>query len=106
RGINLFRMPDGGLLSPWDLVGVLRERKDIRQFQIVQETPLQYTLNYAADAPLSTIAQQQITMEFAKVMEVDATVSFARMASIPRAASGKFMVALSHVSKSACKGDS
>jgi phenylacetate-CoA ligase len=98
RAINLFRMPDGRLKSPWPLVGPIKSRAEIRQFQIVQETHHHYVLRYVSDRELAPAAQQEICSAFGRILEIDATVSFERTDAIARTAGGKFMTALSRVS--------
>ena len=99
RGINLFRMPDGRRVSPWPLVGPLKACAAIEQFQIVQEAHGGYLVRYVADRELDREAQTRISKGFAAILEIDATVSFDRMESIPRTAGGKFMTALSLVDR-------
>jgi phenylacetate-CoA ligase len=97
RGINLFRMPDGRRVSPWPLVGPLKDCAAIRQFQIVQEAHRRYLVRYVADRELDREEQTRISTSFAAILEIDATVSFDRRDSIPRTSGGKFMTALSLV---------
>jgi phenylacetate-CoA ligase len=98
RGINLFRMPDGRLKSPWPLVGPIKSRGEIRQFQIVQETHRHYVVRYVSDRELTPAARQEICGAFGRILEIEATVSFDRADAIARTAGGKFMTALSRVS--------
>lgn len=95
RGINLFRMPDGRLLSPWPLIGPLKARAMLQQFQVVQETFDHYVVRYVADREVGREAEEQIAASFAKTLATELTVSFEKMESIPRTAGGKFMTALS-----------
>ena len=97
RSINMFRLRDGRLLSPFELVEVLRDRGDLRQFQIVQEAEDRYTLNFVADTPLSTKAQEEIRADFSQVLSTNAHLTFERLAEIPRASGGKFMTAISRL---------
>ena len=96
----MFRLGNGKLLSPWTLVEFLRPRGDLKQYQIVQETPVSYVLNYAADAPLSAQAREEIRADFAKALEIDAEVEFERVAEVPRTSGGKFMIAISKLAPS------
>ncbi len=97
RSLNLFKLPSGGLLSPWDLVEVLRRYREFRQFQIVQETFDSYTTNFASDEPLSADLEQEIRGEFARIFQMEITVKFNRVAQVPRTQGGKFMIALSRL---------
>jgi phenylacetate-CoA ligase len=98
RGINLFRLPDGRLTSPWPLVGPLKSRPEIQQFQIVQETRDHFIVRFVCDHELDRETQQEIQTGFGKILGIELTVSFERMESISRTAGGKFMTALSMVS--------
>ncbi len=95
RGINLFRLPGGVRKSPWPLVGPIRARPEIRQFQIVQETHDHYVVRYVSDRALDTDSQASISAGFDDLLGIKASVSFERMETIPRTAGGKFMTALS-----------
>ncbi len=97
RGINLFRLPDGRIKSPWPLVGPIRRRSEIRQFQIVQQTPDHFLVRYVSDSELERHGQADIQSSFGKLLEIDASVSFQRMDRILRTPGGKFMTALSRV---------
>ncbi|HJQ85019.1 MAG TPA: AMP-binding protein [Candidatus Binatia bacterium] len=97
RGINLFRMPDGRLRSPWRLVGPLKNRPQLRQFQIVQRSVERYTVRYAGDSELTGADEAAIGREFREILGYEAAVDFERLTTIPRAPSGKFMTALSEV---------
>jgi len=98
RGINLFRMPDGRLKSPWPLVGPIKARAEIRQFQIVQEAHDHFEIRYVSDRDLDPAAQQELRITFSRLLGIDLNVSFARMDTIERTAGAKFMTMLSRVS--------
>lgn len=98
RGINLFRLPGGRLTSPWPLVGPLKARPEIRQFQIVQETHNQYLVRFVSDRELDREAQQEIRASFSKILGMEVTTSFQRTDVIERTAGGKFMTAISILS--------
>jgi phenylacetate-CoA ligase len=98
RGINLFRLPGGRLKSPWPLVGPIKTRPEIRQFQIVQETQNHFVVRYVADRALEPAVQEEIRGAFGRILEIEASVSFDRMDAIARTTGGKFMTALSLVS--------
>lgn len=95
RGINLFHLPDGRLISPWPLVGPLKSRPAIRQFQIVQETHHHCLVRFVSDLDLDREAQQEISARFSTILGIEVTVSFERVDAIARTAGGKFMTALS-----------
>jgi len=97
RGINLFRMPDGRLRSPWNLVKPLKFSPHIRQFQIVQRTVERYVVRYVAPRALTADEATAMRAEFQEILGYPAGVDFERVDEIPRAPSGKFMTALSEV---------
>jgi phenylacetate-CoA ligase len=97
RGINLFRMPDGRLRSPWNLVAPLKVADRLRQFQIVQRAVDRYAVRYVAALALSPDEEATIRAEFRRILGYDALVDFERVDEIRRAPSGKFMTALSEV---------
>lgn len=99
RGINLFRMPDGRRVSPWPLVGPLKARSEIRQFQIVQETQHRYRVRYVCDRELDAAVREEIRASFAAILGIDAELEFDRVESIARTAGGKFMTALSNLTE-------
>ncbi len=99
RGMNLFRLPGDRLLSPWPLVGPLKSRPQIRQFQIEQETFEHYLVRYSGDAELDAESKEEIRKSFSKTLGLEVAVSFARMDSIPRTAGGKFMTAFSRLAR-------
>jgi phenylacetate-CoA ligase len=98
RGINLFRLPGGRLTSPWPLVGPLKDRPEIEQFQIVQETHDHFVVRYVSERELDRDVQQEIQRSFGEILGIELTVSFERMDAIARTAGGKFMTALSLLS--------
>ncbi len=95
RELNLFKLPDGRLMSPWDLVEVLRRYQEFRQLQVVQESFDRYVINFASEAPIAPEVEQQIGAEFPRILGLAATVSYHRMAEVPRTRAGKFMIAIS-----------
>lgn len=97
RGINLFRTPNGRLRSPWKLVGPLKKRPALRQFQVVQRDVERYVVRYVAESPLPADEEAAIQREFCEILGHEALVHFERMPEIPRAPSGKFMTALSEL---------
>jgi phenylacetate-CoA ligase len=95
RGINLFRLPGDRTVSPWPLVGPLKSRPELRQFQIVQEAYDRYVVRYAADRDLDPSAEEAIAAGFRTILNVPLSVAFDRTEELQRSASGKFMTALS-----------
>jgi phenylacetate-coenzyme A ligase PaaK-like adenylate-forming protein len=97
RGMNLFRLNGGRLLSPWLLVAALRDRVEVRQFQIVQPAIDRFVVKFVDDQPMLPTRQELIRADFAKLVGPDAQVAFERVAEIPRTRGGKFMTALSEL---------
>jgi phenylacetate-CoA ligase len=95
RGINLFRAPDGRLVASWPLVGPLRDVPQIRQFQVVQETPDRCTVRFVANQPLGREIEAQITASFGEILKFPVSVAFDQVGEIPRSSGGKFMTLLS-----------
>jgi phenylacetate-CoA ligase len=95
RGINLFRLRDGRILSPWKLVDPLKALPEVKQVQIVQEAVDRYTVRFVAETSLEPNVENAMRKGFLEIVGADAAVTFARVADIPRTAGGKFMAALS-----------
>ena len=95
RGINLFRLPGNQLVSPWPLVGPLKDHPQFRQFQIVQETVDRYLVRFVAAQEPGRDTREEIRSEFSAILGHEISLAFERMDAIPRTAGGKFMTALS-----------
>ena len=98
RGVNLFRLPDGALFSPWQLVESMKAMPAVRQVQIEQQTLDRYIVRYAAQNTLGADVEIAIRRGFRTIVGQGAEVIFERMAEIPRGAGGKFMAAVSSLS--------
>jgi len=98
RQANLFRRPDGGLVSGWPAVGTLREFPELKFFQLVQKSFVSFCVRYVADRALTPERENHIreTLREDGLWEA-AEVAFEQMSDIPRASSGKFMVTLCEV---------
>ena len=99
RGINLFRMPDGRVLSPWALVVRFKGLGLVRQFQIVQRTVRDFALRYVADHELAPQPRLRLSAELQTVLGPDVNLTFERCDAIERTRAGKFMTAISQVEK-------
>ena len=97
RGVNLFQLKCGRLLSPWLLMGAVRDRVEVSQFQIVQKTIDWFLVRVVADRPLSLSEQELIRTDFAKFIGSNVQVTFERVAEIARTRAGKFMSTVSEV---------
>jgi len=97
RQVNLFRKPDGGLMSGWGAVALLRKFPDLKTFQVVQKSILQFCVRYVADRPLTAEVETQILAQFRADMGEQTQFAFEHVGAIERASSGKFMVTLCQV---------
>ena len=97
RQLNLFRKPDGGLISGWGTVGTLRKFPELKTFQVVQKSMLQFCVRYVADRPLTAECETQIQAKFREYLGEQTKVAFEHVDAIERASSGKFMVTLCEV---------
>ncbi len=97
RSINLFRLEDGRVVSPWELVVHLKYMPELVQFQIIQESVYRFTLNYVAPTDPSPAVIEQIQSLFAGVLGRRAVLTLNPVAPIPHSSSGKFCTAVSRV---------
>lgn len=98
RGMNLFRLRDGRLISPWHLATAVRQCAAIKQFQIIQKTLDRSVIRYVADCDLSSEAEAPIRADFHKILGDEVCVVFERTDEIARTVGGKYITALSEVS--------
>jgi phenylacetate-CoA ligase len=68
RGINLFSLGDGRLISPWHLSTAVRQCGEVKQFQIVQNAVQRFTVRFVSDTALTAEAEQTIRIGFGKVL--------------------------------------
>ena len=101
RGINLFRMAGGRLISPWRIIFTLTERPELGQFQIVQKDIDRYLIRYVADRSLDADLVTSIRDEIRRLLHSAVAVGFERVAEIRRTRTGKFMAAISELSAQA-----
>jgi phenylacetate-coenzyme A ligase PaaK-like adenylate-forming protein len=92
REVNLFRRPDGSLMSGWSAVGTLRNLPNLKTFQLVQKSNLQFCVRYAADRPLTRDDEAAVRSNFRNDLWELVEVTFEHVTQIERAASGKFML--------------
>ena len=97
RQVNLFRKPDGSLMSGWRAVGTLRKFPDLKTFQVVQKSILQFCVRYVADRPLSPEGETAVRSKLCDDLGEAAEVAFEQVTEIQRAPSGKFMVTVCQV---------
>ena len=100
RSINLFRLPSGRVITPWELVVRIKFMPELKQFQVVQKALDRCLLRYVSNTGLlSAHNRSSIERGFADVLGPEVRVDFERVERIERAASGKFMTAFSEVSR-------
>jgi len=101
REMNLFRRADGSLHSSWAAMGVLRHYPEMTLFQIVQEELERFRVRYVAPEPLAGERRASLEAELRTDLGASVEIAVERVAEIPRAPSGKFMLALSEVERGA-----
>jgi phenylacetate-CoA ligase len=97
RGMNLFRLRDGRRVSPWHLATAVRQRPELKQFQIVQRSVEHYTVRFVSDSSLTTDGEEAIRAGFRKILGASVSVNFEKVNVIPRTFGGKYMTALSEL---------
>jgi phenylacetate-CoA ligase len=97
RGMNLFRLGDGRLISPWHLSTAVRQCLEVRQFQIVQNSVQHFTVRFVAERPLTNEAEETVMGGFRKVLGREVMVAFQKVAEIARTRGGKYMTAVSEL---------
>jgi len=97
RAMNLFRLRDGQLISPWHLATAVRNCAEVKQFQIVQNSTGRFTVRFVADCALIADAEEAIRGGFRRILGSEVLVDFQRVPEISRTAGGKYMTALSEL---------
>src|SRR5260370_21540781 len=97
RSVDLFRMTDGRMVSPYDLISLIKWRPEIRQFQIVQQEFDRYQLRYVSDRLVSEDTETWIRDKFCGSLSSRVVVTFERVPEIARTPAGKFMPARSEL---------
>ncbi len=99
RSIDLFRLPSGRIVSPWELVVRIKFLPELQQFQIIQKRVDRYVLRYVSNSGLSPEHRENIRREFVQVLGPEVRVDFEPVDQIQRTRSGKFMTAFSEISQ-------
>jgi phenylacetate-CoA ligase len=97
RGMNLFQLRNGTLVSPWKLVEPLRELEGVRKSQIVQHDFERYTVRYVSDVVAGAETIAAVRSQIAQALGPQATIVFERVPDIPLTARGKYMAAISEL---------
>jgi hypothetical protein len=94
-------MTDGRMVSPYDLISLIKWRPEIRQFQILQQEFDRYQLRYVSDRLVSADTETWIRDKFCESLSSRVVVTFERVPEIARTPAGKFMPARSELFNSA-----
>jgi len=97
RAVDLFRMADGRMVSPYDLISLIKWRPEIRQFQILQQGIDRYRLRYVSERPASAETEAWIRAKFCESLGAQVVLAFERVPEIARTRAGKFMPARSEL---------
>ena len=100
REINLFIDGNRKRFSPWALFRPLTAREWVKQFQIGQRDIGRFVVRFVSERPLAAADEAEIRAHFETILRFPATVAFERMPQLPRAPSGKFMMALNECPES------
>src|SRR5262249_35665030 len=93
REVNLFLDGDGRKLVPWALFHPLTAREWVKQYQVIQRGVGRFVVRFVGDRATGPDDEAEIRGHFAKILGAPAVVEFDRVTHIPRAPSGKFMMA-------------
>jgi phenylacetate-CoA ligase len=97
RSVNLFRLRGGKLLSPWRLMGAVRDRLELKQYQIVQYAFDRFAIKLVVDRPWSSEQERLLHEDFSKIIGAEVAVSLERVEEIRRSPNRKFMNTISEV---------
>src|ERR1017187_2265056 len=95
RSVNLFRLRGGKLLSPWLLMGALRDRIELKQYQIVQHAIDRFEITLVIDQPWLPEQERLLREDFSRIIGNEVELSLQRVASIGRTPGRKFMSTVS-----------
>jgi phenylacetate-CoA ligase len=104
RDINLFTDSAGKHFTPWPLFQPLLVREWIKQDQIVQRGIGRFVIRYVGDRTLSRDDEMEIHRHFETILHSPASIEFERVEQIPRAPSGKFMMAMNEMPDLGARG--
>ncbi len=104
RDINLFVDRAGKYFTPWPLFRPLLVREWITQNQIAQRAIDSFVVRYVGDRNLAAEDEAEFHRHFDSILHSPSTIEFARLERIPRAPSGKFMMAMNEMPDPAVPG--
>ena len=95
RSVNLFRMDDGRLMSPWRVLDRIKGYPELGQIQVVQTEVQAYCVRHTGGRPVSREIETKLRDDFRTLFaQPRASLSFEKVAEIPRTRSGKCMTAI------------
>jgi phenylacetate-CoA ligase len=97
RTVNLFRLRGGKLLSPWLLMGAVRDRLELKQYQIVQHAIDRFGIKLVVDDSWSPEQERLLHQDFVRIIGNEVQLSLERVEHISRTAGRKFMSTLSEL---------
>jgi phenylacetate-coenzyme A ligase PaaK-like adenylate-forming protein len=97
RSVNLFRLRHDKLLSPWVLMETVRDRLELRQYQIVQEAIDRFRIKLVVDQPWSSEQARLLREDFSKIIGSEVELHLERVDEIDRTPGRKFMNTISQV---------
>jgi len=97
REINLFIDGNGKRFVPWPLFRPLTARGWVTQYQVVQRDVGRFVVRFVSDRDLAPQDEAEISDHFETITRAPVTIEFERLQKIPRAPSGKFMIAMNEV---------
>jgi len=97
REINLFVDGNGKRFVPWPLFKPLTARGWITQYQVVQRDVGRFAVRFVAERDLAPQDAAEISNHFETITRTPVTIEFERLQQIPRAPSGKFMMAMNDI---------
>jgi phenylacetate-CoA ligase len=97
REINLFIDGNGKRFVPWPLFRPLTAREWITQYQLVQRDVGCFVVRFVSDRDIAPQDAAEIGNHFEIITRAPVSIEFERLDQIPRAPSGKFMMAMSEV---------
>lgn len=98
RSINMFRQAGNRIISPWEIVVRLKYLPGLSQFQIIQKSLSRFVFRVRLAFPLTDENRSAVSAIFTDILGDQTEIDFEQVDEIPRAASGKFMTAVSEVS--------
>ncbi len=97
RSIDLFRLKNGKILSPWEIVVRIKYNSAIKQFQIIQNAYDRFVFRYKPQDGADSFDKNVIRRCFTDVIRYPVDVEFQKAEKIDRLPSGKFRTAISNI---------